>query len=240
MIKLENKILQDFIERLIDALYEKNDAKNSIGDVETYDIPFVISSLLQSMKENEKYFHGFVVDLKLYPDYTITFDDNTSYNGIVDANINLVKFCEGYEDYPDYDYQIKFSFDERYYGYCQCTPDMPDYRSDKECCGHGCDAIFSEFELNKVFHIIKDAWKGDEHDYWNFEDEFYLDRLNIANNKIEEERKKEIEELKARIAADQKRLTELIGEKFPADINDELEKYKRTLDSMNKLGILGI
>ena len=184
MFKLENKTLRDFIERLIDALCDENDFRRN-NDTETLNIPFIISSLVQSMKNNEKYFHEFIVDLKLYPDYTIVINNASSYYSIIDVDINLCKIIsesyeDYYQDYPDYDYQIKFLLDERFYGYCQCTPDMPDYREDKHCCGHGCDADFCRFELNKVCHIISGTWHGDEHDYWDFEDEFYLKVYNSA------------------------------------------------------------
>jgi len=89
---------------------------------------------------------------------------------------------------------------------------MTDYREDKQCCGHGCDASFCEFSLHKVLHIISDSWEGDEHDYWDFEDEFYLSDKELAEKKEKEDKEREVLELKNRIEADQKRLAELEGE----------------------------
>ena len=86
---------------------------------------------------------------------------------------------------------------------------MRDYREDKQCCGHGCDAAFCEFSLYKVLHIASGSWEGDEHDYWEFEDEFYLSDKELSDKKEKEDREREIEVLRNRIEADQKRLAEL-------------------------------
>ena len=90
---------------------------------------------------------------------------------------------------------------------------MPDYREDKHCCGHGCDATFCEFELHKVLHITKDTWNGDEHDYWDFEDDFYMSDKELADKKAEEDRLREIKELKNQIETASKKLKELVGDK---------------------------
>lgn len=113
---------------------------------------------------------------------------------------------------PNYDYLISFTYDFRDYGYCECTPDMDDYREDKECCGHGCDATFCEFLLQKISYVKRDSWHGDEHDYWNFEDEFYLNDEELAAKKREEDKERMIEELKNRINEYDKKLKELEGE----------------------------
>ena len=111
--------------------------------------------------------------------------------------------------YSDYDYRFEFSYDTRDYGYCECTPDMPDYREDKHCCGHGCDASFCAFELHKIVHVVKDTWHGDEHDYWDFEDEFYINDKELSDKKAEEDRLRKIEELKNQIEDALKKLAEL-------------------------------
>lgn len=146
-------------------------------------------------------------------------NSQNNYNGILDVQINLVKyiFKDGsmYDDqkHPEYIYELCFTYDTRDYGYCECTPDMPDYREDKHCCGHGCDAVFCEFSLHKVLHIVSGSWEGDEHNYWDFEDEFYLGDKELAEKKESEDREREIKELRNRIETDQKRLTELEGNK---------------------------
>ena len=86
---------------------------------------------------------------------------------------------------------------------------MKDYREDKECCGHGCDADFCEFSLNKILKIVGGSWNGDEHDYWEFEDKFYEIDKELADKKVEEDKERMIRELKNNIESDRKKLCEL-------------------------------
>jgi len=220
MQKLENNTLQVFLDRLKEGLKSEVCCSNLKND--QLDIPFIVSSLYQSFEEHTDIFKEFVQDLSLYSDYNISIlDSQNDYNGLIDVEIKLVKFSYKYTENnqwytdsykPNYDYKLCFSYDTRDYGYCECTPDMPDYREDKHCCGHGCDAAFCEFSLYKVLHITSGSWEGDEHDYWDFEDEFYLSDKELAEKKEKEDREREVEELKSRIEADQKRLAELESE----------------------------
>lgn len=171
-------------------------------------IPFIVSSLYQSFRNNPSDYSEFISDLEKYPDYDFSIENSRNdYIGIADVFIYL---CG--EVMPDYDYLLSFTYDERDYGYCMCTPDMDDYREDKHCCGHGCDATFCEFSLEKILHIKRDSWNGDAHDYWKFEDEFYLNNEELATKKREEDKKRMIEELKNKIKEYDKRLKELKGE----------------------------
>lgn len=216
MRKLENNILQRFLDRFVECLKSEvgcNTLKN-----DQLDIPFIISSLYQSFEKHTDVFQEFIQDLCLYPDYNISIlDSQNDYNGLIDVEINLVKYPDDEENEqwymdghsPNYDYKLCFIYDTRDYGYCECTPDMRDYREDKQCCGHGCDAAFCEFSLYKVLHIASGSWEGDEHDYWEFEDEFYLSDKELSDKKEKEDREREIEVLRNRIEADQKRLAEL-------------------------------
>lgn len=218
MQNLENKTLQTFLDKFIEDLKSEIGCNNLKND--QLDIPFIISSLYQSFEENTDVFQEFIQDLCLYPDYNISIlDSQNDYNGLIDVEINLVKYPDKKENEqwymgghsPNYGYKLCFTYDTRDYGYCECTPDMPDYREDKHCCGHGCDALFCEFSLHKVLHITSGSWEGDEHDYWDFEDEFYLSDKELAEKKEKEDRERQIIELKNRIEADQKRLAELDG-----------------------------
>ena len=179
---------------------------------------------------------------EMYSDYNITIDDpKNEYNGIIDVDINLVRYkdrVESFQNYdmPNYYYRICFSYDERDWGYCECTPDMEDYREDKKCCGHGCDASFCSFSLHKINNIMSDSWHGDEHDYWDFEDKFYMDDKELADKKNKEETERKIRELQKRISSDSKKLAELTSN-FPVHIDEELDKYKKTIEFMKKIGI---
>lgn len=234
MFKLSNNTLQKFLDCFIEVIKEENrDRKQNYGDSEI-NIPFILSSLYQSMNNDIEKYKEFIQNLEEYPDYDIYITKSRNdYDGIIDVDINLYKFHEQenddedydpYVDYdcPNYNYLLSFSYDKRYYGYCQCTPDMPDYRKDKHCCGHGCDASFCSFSLHKVLNVVSDSWHGDEHDYWEFEDEFYASDKELADKKKEEDRVREIEELKNRISADSKRLAELTSGDFPVDVDKEV------------------
>lgn len=218
MQKLENSTLQKFFNELIRAIKSENEERRGFKKPKReLDIPFLISTLFQSMTKNEDKYKDFLADLEKYSDYQITIHkSNNNWNGIVDAFVNLIKYTndEDMRDYdiPDFDYELHFFYDERHWGYCQCTPDMEDYREDKQCCGHGCDATFCSFSLHKILNVTTDEWHGDEHDYWDFEDEFYKEDRELAEKKEKERKEREIIELKARIEADSKKLAELVGE----------------------------
>lgn len=220
MQKLENSTLQKLIDEIVEALkYEK---ERGVLKNDQLDIPFIISALYQSFKNKTDKYENLINDLSRYCDYNIEITESKNdYNGIIDVGINLVKWEEVNEygdacidtyECPDYDYEIRFTYDERDWGYCECTPDMPDYREDKQCCGHGCDATFCEFELFKVTKIIRDSWHSDEHAYWEFEDDFYADDEELADKKSEEDKAKMIKILKETIEEATKKLAELEGE----------------------------
>lgn len=217
MKKLQNDTLQKFLDNFIEELKREN-SDRKYREIMEFNIPFIISSLYQSFKNNTDKYTGFITDLDKYSEYNIIIENTTNeYNGIVDVLVNLVR-CKEHEDpadfydnyeVADYDYKFCFSYDERNWGYCECTPDIPDYREDKQCCGHGCDAAFCQFDLYKVLHITKDTWNGDEHDYWDFEDEFYMSDKELADKKAIEERERMIKELKNQIEIATKKLAEL-------------------------------
>lgn len=218
MYKLENYTLQHFIDNLVRELDQENSERER-DNKSQLDIPFIISTLHQSFKNSPDKFNEFEKDLVEWSDYFIVINDShNTYNGIIDVDVILGKEtsdtdfdCAEYE-YANYHYMISFNTNERLYGYCDCTPDMPDYREDKHCCGHGCDAVFCEFDLEKVVSVISGSWKGDEHDYWDFETAFYETEDEIGVRKLKRDRELAIKELKDKIAADQKRLEEIEAE----------------------------
>ena len=210
MKKLQNNTLQKFLDNFIEELKYEN--KNRVYHCKKeFDIPFIISSLYQSFENHTDAYKEFIADLKKDNSYSIVINNPNDEYEVVNVSIYVHKFNEEFqiEEDLDYHYNIIFYYDERNYGYCECTPDMRDYREDKHCCGHGCDATFCRFELKKVLDVFGCGWEGDEHDYWDFEDEFYLSEQELAAKKAEEEKNYTIKMLKQRIAADSKRLAEL-------------------------------
>ena len=215
MKKLQNNTLQKFLDTFVNELKRENNDRE-YQNKRKLDIPFIISTLYQSFSKNTEKYKEFISDLEKWSDYGLFIDKpENDYDGIIDVMVELIKYDEEskeeYYDYdtPNYDYKLCFSYDERDWGYCECTPDMHDYREDKHCCGHGCDASFCAFELHKIVHVVKDTWNGDEHDYWEFEDEFYASDKELADKKAEEDKARMIKELKRRIEADSKKLAEL-------------------------------
>lgn len=209
MQSLNNITLQKFIDKLIKYLKEENEKRSDLK----LNIPFIISTLYQSFKNDAFSYTDFIEDLDYYSDYCVLINEpDNSYNGIIDVLIELVKYTDkDYCDYgcPDYSYKLSFSYDERYYGYCECTPDMPDYRKDKECCGHGCDADFCEFDLYKIIRTNHGSWQGDEHDYWDFEDNFYKTDEELHLKKQKEEKECKIEMYKKYIEEYTRKISEL-------------------------------
>ena len=135
--------------------------------------------------------------------------------------------------YPEFAYKMCFEEEERLYGYCECTPDMPDYRADKQCCGHGCDASFCEFTLYKIRNIHKASWVGDEHDYWEFEDAFYDEEHALAEKRKQEAKEREIQELQEVIEIGKKRLAELL--KDAGDLEQGVNDVTKTTGYADRL-----
>ena len=83
---------------------------------------------------------------------------------------------------------------------------------------------------------MSDSWHGGEHDYWNLEDGFYMDNKELSDKKKKEETERKIRELQERISDDSRELAELTSD-FSVDIDEELDKYKKTIEFMKKIGI---
>lgn len=218
MQKLQNDILQRFLDRLIEELKATNEDREYQNTYEDdnkkiLDIPFLVSCLWEA----------FIIDPNTYSDFIKCLNESYGYQihitepvnndyGICKAIVGFHVSDKVYEGLEEYQYEIEFYYEPREWGYCQCTSDMKDYREDKDCCGHGCDWWAPSIEIRKSFKIGNHSWNGDEHDYWEFEDEFYADDKELADKKATEEKTRMIEELKRRIESDSNKLAELEGE----------------------------
>lgn len=215
MKELENKTLQSFLNHLTEELKSENENREyeNLSENNRYlilDIPFLISSLWEAFSAEPNTYSDFIKCLNKAYNYQIRIvSPDNDYYGICKAIVDFYTSKEAYEGFEEYQYEIFFLYDQRDLGYCDCTPDMKDYREDKQCCGHGCDWWAPSFEIRKSYYMGKHSWNGDEHDYWNFEDEFYMSDKELADKKDKEDRERQIEELRNRIEADQKRLDEL-------------------------------
>lgn len=104
MQKLKNNTLQKFLDYFIEELKNENEDREYREEVEL-DIPFIVSTLYQSLKDEEYKYKEFISDLERWFDYNLAVERTTNdYNGIIDVSINLVKFGD-YKNYktPDYD-----------------------------------------------------------------------------------------------------------------------------------------
>lgn len=216
MLKLQNGTLQNFLDRLADELKSENENREyeNLSEDDKYqilNIPFLISSLWEAFRAESNTYSDFIKCLNESYDYQIRITEpDNDYYGICKA---IVIFSTSGTKWISevYQYEIDFLYDPRDWGYCECTPDMTDYREDKHCCGHGCDWWAPAFEIRKSYIMGRHSWNGDEHDYWDFEDEFYADDKELADKKAEEDKARMIKELKSRIEADSKKLAELEG-----------------------------
>lgn len=215
MQKLENSTLQRFLEELSDALKAENenreyenkskDDRNSI-----LNIPFIVSPLWEAFRAEPNTYSDFIKCLNKAYDYQILITEpDNDYYGICKAIVGFHVSEKVYEGLEEYQYEIEFHYDPRDWGYCQCKPTDKDYREDKHCCGHGCDWWAPAFEMRKSYIMGSHSWDGDEHDYWDFEDDFYKDDKELAEQEEKRHKELEIKELKARIEADSKKLAEL-------------------------------
>ena len=198
-------VLQNFLEALVDALKEYNEDlkysnQSTREDLEAdmvVDIPFVVSSLWQSFKnEPEKHadFREYLsnpYNIEIFP-----LNDNYDY-GKCKAVVSYFDSENG--AMSKYYYVIKFLFEDRYWGHCECAPEDPDYREDHCCCGHGCDWEAPAFSIEEVKEESYSSWNGDEHDYWDFEDSYYQDDKKAAEEKKAMEDQLKISFLKQQI-----------------------------------------
>lgn len=205
----DNITIQKFIEQLIDVLKYENTYREPNG--KKLDIPFLVSVLWQDLTNNYECYNEFCSDLRDCDNYDIVIGEDNYC--ICKVNVFLYNETENDNwkcvEEADFRYENTFSYDERNWGYCQCSPGDPDYREDKHCCGHGCDWESPSIEVRKSFLVSNHSWSGDEHDYWDFEDKFYADDKEENEKKLLAEREYKIKSLKETIENAQKELEKL-------------------------------
>lgn len=198
----DNITIQKFIEQLVDVLKYENTCREPNG--KKLDIPFLLAALCQDLMYNSKRYDVFCSDLRDCDNYDIVIEDSEYY--ICKANV-IIYNERAYG--LIFRYEITFSYDERNWGYCECSPGDPDYREDKHCCGHGCDWEAPSVEVRKSVIVSNHLWVGDEHHYWEFEDKFYADDKEENEKKLLAERECKIRNLKEIIENAQKELKKL-------------------------------
>ena len=173
-----------------------------------------MSSLWEAFRTEPNTYSDFIKCLNKAYDYQITIvEPDNDYYGICKAIVGFHVSDKVYEGLEEYQYEIEFYYDPRDWGYCQCKPTDKDYREGKDCCGHGCDWWASAFEIRKSYIIGRHSWHGDEHAYWDFEDEFYASEKELEEKKAKEDKERKIRNLKETIEEATKKLAELEGVK---------------------------
>ena len=212
-----NNVKEDLINKIIDELKRVNEDKEYRGE-RRLNIPFMIAPLSQSLEQ----FDSLINDLEEHTYYGVTYiepeQENYYSNGTIEITLEkndneldkeekYIKEHEEYSYFPtDYTYKINFEIDERDWKFCQCSEGDEDYDERYNCCGHGCDWSAPACSIEKVIEIGSKVWEGDEHDYWDFEDNFY----NIDEKKKQEKQKQaKINRLKNQIEDLQKELDKL-------------------------------
>ena len=172
---------------------------------EDADVPFLIAPLVQAIDNNE--FDEFFVSLLNYNGYHLAYDNESEKLLVILQRCN--DDVENSVEYPNYSYEIQFGYEEKFWGYCDCKVGDQDYREDKHCCGHACDWATPTVSVKKVINVLDHDYKGDEHDYWDFEDGYYkLDQVAKAV-KDQNERENRITYLQDTIAQMQAELAKM-------------------------------
>jgi hypothetical protein len=197
MLDVKNR----FLNEVVNCLKEENEQRER-----HLKIPFLIAPLANAVDKKE--FKCFLNDLVNYEDYVIYYEKDTT-GGYTNGSILIyLRKCADIES-PNFNYKIEFGLEERNWGYCECSEDDKDYRADKGCCGHGCDWTAPTIVLYKVETIFDYQYMGYEHDYWDFEDKFYLLETEVRAKKELREKEDRITYLKETINKMKMELAEL-------------------------------
>lgn len=204
-----NAIGQKFLDNLAREIADWNEANRSNPDTYEAPVPFWVAVLWNQFKFHSEKYKEFFEDVKDESPYQIVpseygdiysvilWEENDTDEWYLDSN------CKNYH------YEIHFSSEERYWGYCECEPGDKDYNEDHQCCGHGCDWDAPMVTVYKCYDVDNGVWNGDEHDYWDFEDAFYKDDLELKARIEEEAKRQRIEDLEKQIASYQNDLDKL-------------------------------
>lgn len=209
-----NAVGQKFLDDLAKEMAEWNEMNKYDSDIHDISIPFYIAALWNQFSFHSEKYTEFFKDVKEEGSYQIVPNEY--------GDIYMVTLWEKNDtgkwyndlDCKNYHYEFHFSYEERNWGYCECQPEDEDYNEEHQCCGHGCDWDAPAVRVYKCYDVDYGQWDGDEHDYWDFEDAFYKDDLELKARMEEEVKRQRIEELEKQITS----------------YNNELEKLKNEME----------
>lgn len=204
-----NAIGQKFLDNLVREIADWNEVNKSNPNTYEAPVPFYVAALWNQFKFHSEKYAGFFDDIKDENPYQIVPNEYGDIYSVILLEKNDAGKWYLDENCKNYHYEIHFSYDERYLGYCECQPGDEDYNEDYQCCGHGCDWDAPAVAVYKCYGVDNGVWNGDEHDYWYFEDAFYKDDLELKARIEEEAKRQRIKELEKQIASYQNDLNKL-------------------------------
>lgn len=201
-----------FIRALINELNDVNERERAYHNKPLLDVCFIVSVIDQQIENCKE----FMDELKLDRWHINGYDEDFS-GGYTNGKIRILieKPEEEKESdlmvdsFEDYCYYLEFTHDDRHWGYCQCLPDDNGFNEKYNCCGNGCDWSAPSFTIYKEIYLGGGTWKGNESDYWKYEEQFNRNSEN-KNEEVEQYKKQqEKERIEKQIKELQLKLEEL-------------------------------
>lgn len=183
-------VKERFIQKLIKELNKENKYREC-----PLDVCYMVSVVEQQIDKCKEFMEDLQTKNWLINGY---YKDTTGgyTNGKIRILIEKTEEEKEYQNdvYEDYCYYIEFLYDERYWAYCQCTPEDDGYDKEHGCCGIDCDWIAPAFRITKEVSVGVNmgynTWEGQQRDYWEYEKQFNLKQKN-KNKEVEEYQKQQ-------------------------------------------------
>jgi hypothetical protein len=157
--------VRNFFDDLKQVLIEQN-VSNGHGYFET-------------IKQNAEKIREIITDYETNEMY-IGYEADTT-DGYSDGCLNVT-----FRDWSqgNYTYSIQLLYDERYWGYCQCTPEDEGYDPVMNCCGNGCDWTAPRISAVKTIRLAFASFDGSEKDLWKLEEDWKQEYEEVEEDKV--------------------------------------------------------
>lgn len=105
-------------------------------------------------------------------DYDMSVEDFDKDGGFIISLYARTESQFEMETFEDYTYLIECYIEDRWRGYCNCSPEDEDYDERYKCCGHSCDYYAPMFAWYKKVTKGLYSYDGDAHDIWDYRDKY--------------------------------------------------------------------